>query len=450
MVITVDLSSASVCSYSNPEVSFLGIGICRLLADQGGNSNFNPAAQVSQSFGVGLTPQTLTLTSTPLNPVVGGATYAVIATASSGLVPVVTVDVSTSSVCTNLGNIVSFIAAGNCLINVDQPGNATTNSATRLQQVVVVGKGTQVLNFTSTASNAAVGGSTYTPIVTSNAPGVSIVLSVSTPSICSITAGGVVSFIGAGSCDIVADQIGNVDYLAASRTQTVNVARGSQSISFVTSPPGAQVNGPTYTLTATATSGLPVSFSSATLSICTVSNGIVSFVGVGNCTINADQTISTNWNAAPTVQQTFPVFKGVQTVSFTVSAPSTAVVNGVNFMVSATSTAGLVVTFSIDGQACSLFHRYMLKFVSFRYFELGLYACRVRSGQFHRFWHLYGERGSSWKCFVSGSRSSTVIIYCGSCFSDHYPDVHCSNRRGGGWFFVHDHCHCLFRSSSLL
>jgi hypothetical protein len=341
----VDPASATICTLSGFEVSFIGTGQCRLFGNQGGNSNYLAAPQAVQLFGVGLTRQFLTLLSTPSNPVVGGPTYTVMASSTSGLVPVITIDISTSSACSSAGNVVTFLAAQACLILIDQPGNGTTNAAAQLQQTVTIGKGSQTLTF-DPAPVAIVGGPTYSPVVTSSV-GLPSVLSVTTPSVCSLT-GGVVSFIGAGSCDIIASNGGSSNFNASSASQTVIVGRGNQLISFVANPAGAQVAGPTFSLTATSTSGLTVVFASSTPLICTVSARIVSFVGVGNCTITGDVPQTTDWNAAPTVSQTFPVFKGVQSIVFTTQAPNNAVVNGASFSVAATSSAALPVSFSID------------------------------------------------------------------------------------------------------
>lgn len=79
-----------------------------------------------------------------------------------------------------------------------------------------------------------------------------------------------------------------------------------QSITFTA--PGAQVLGTSLTVTATASSGLPVSFSTATAAVCTVSpSGVVTLVSAGTCTLNADQGGDGSFSAAPQVQQTFAV-----------------------------------------------------------------------------------------------------------------------------------------------
>ncbi|MDD2176218.1 DUF4347 domain-containing protein [Acidovorax sp. D2M1] len=84
------------------------------------------------------------------------------------------------------------------------------------------------------------------------------------------------------------------------------IPKGSQTITFTN--PGAQNFGTTPTLTASSTSGLPVSFTSSTTGVCTITTGgALTFVTAGSCTINADQAGNTAWNAAPTVSNTFTV-----------------------------------------------------------------------------------------------------------------------------------------------
>ena len=64
--------------------------------------------------------------------------------------------------------------------------------------------------------------------------------------------------------------------------------RSQQSISFTTHAPAtAVVGGPIYSVAATASSGLAVSFAAASSSagVCTVSGTVVAFVGEGTCRV---------------------------------------------------------------------------------------------------------------------------------------------------------------------
>ena len=357
---TIDASASGVCTIAGSTVSFIGVGNCVIDANQAGDANYNAAPQVQQSFAVGKGSQTISFTSTaPAGASVGGATYTVTATASSGLTVAFTIDASAASVCSIAGSTVSFIGVGTCVIDANQAGNANYNAAPQVQQSFAVGQGSQTITFTSTAPAAAtVGGPTYNVTATaSSGLAVTFTIDASAASVCSI-AGSTVSFIGAGTCVIDANQAGNTNYNPAPQVQqSFGVSKNNQTITFTsTAPAGAVVAGPTYTVTATASSGLAVTFTidASAASVCSIAGSTVSFTGVGNCVIDADQAGNGSYNPAPQVQQSFAVGKGNQTISFTSSAPAGASVGGPTYTVTATATSGLAVSFTIDAAAASV------------------------------------------------------------------------------------------------
>jgi hypothetical protein len=157
-----------------------------------------------------------------------------------------------------------------------------------------------------------------------------------------------VSFIAAGTCTIDASQDGDATYQAAPEVQqSFVVGKGSQTITFTSSPPGsASPGGPTYAARATASSGLPVTFSSATPSVCSLEGATVSFVAAGTCTVRANQTGNSNYDPAPEVQQSFAVAKGSQLISFTSDIPGSATAGGPSYELTATASSGLPVSLS--------------------------------------------------------------------------------------------------------
>lgn len=89
---------------------------------------------------------------------------------------------------------------------------------------------------------------------------------------------------------------------------TINQA--TQSITFSSTPPASPVVGGTYTPVASATSGLTVVFSIDPLSTagaCSIAGGVVSFLAPGSCIVDADQAGNTDYQAAPTKQQTLTI-----------------------------------------------------------------------------------------------------------------------------------------------
>jgi ABC-type Fe3+-hydroxamate transport system substrate-binding protein len=117
-----------------------------------------------------------------------------------------------------------------------------------------------------------------------------------------------------------------------------------QTISFEAVPPLSLGN--TATVTATASSGLAVSYSSTTPTVCSVNSGtgVVTAIAAGVCTIAANQPGNTQYAPAPQVTQNLPVnFNPNQTINFG-SAPTLSL--GGIASVSATASSGLPVTYS--------------------------------------------------------------------------------------------------------
>jgi hypothetical protein len=91
---------------------------------------------------------------------------------------------------------------------------------------------------------------------------------------------------------------------------TIALTIGTPSAQIITFPnPGAQKVGTQLTLTATASSGLPVSFASTTPTVCTVnaSAGTASLLATGTCSITASQAGNGTYAAATAVTDSFQV-----------------------------------------------------------------------------------------------------------------------------------------------
>jgi hypothetical protein len=307
--------------------------------------NFSTSTSVNFTQTVSKADQTLSFTSAaPSGAKVAGATYTPTATASSGLTVTLTVDASSSSVCSISSGVVSFAAAGTCVLDANQAGNTNWNAAPQVQQSFTVAKGDQTISFAALANKTFDQG----PITVSASAssGLTVSFSSATPSVCTSggTNGATITFVTVGTCTINANQAGNTNWNAATQVQqTFTVNKGNQTITFNALAAKRLDEGP-ITISATASSNLAVSFSSATTSICTVSGGTVTLLHVGLCTINANQAGDTNWNAATPVAQTFTVNSGNQTITFNALAPKRLDEGPIT--VSATASSGLTVTFS--------------------------------------------------------------------------------------------------------
>ena len=110
--------------------------------------------------------------------------------------------------------------------------------------------------------------------------------------------GSTVTIVGAGSTTITASIPGNAIYNAAAPgLQTLTVVKASQTITFNSLTNNTYGDAP-FALTGTASSGLPVSYSSSNKGVATISGSTVTIVGAGNTNITAVQAGNANYNAA--------------------------------------------------------------------------------------------------------------------------------------------------------
>jgi hypothetical protein len=356
VIFSIDASSSAVCSYSGGIVTFDTVGGCVIDAYEAGNSTYASAPQVQQTIAVALAPQTVTFTA-PATGAVNGSSV-LTATATSGLPVTLSVDGATTiGACSYSGGTVTFTAVGSCVLDANQTGNATYAAAPQVQQTIAVGLMPQAITITSTSPTTAVVNGTYTPSAIGGASvnPVSFSVDASSSAVCSY-GGGTVTFNAVGSCVIDANQAGNASYGPAPQVQqTIAIGLAPQTISF-TAPITGAVNG-SAELTATATSALLVTLSvdgATTNGACGLSANAVNYLAVGSCVLDANQAGNATYAAAPQVEQTIAIGLAPQAITFTSTAPTTAVVNGTYGPTATGGASGNPVAFSVDASSSAV------------------------------------------------------------------------------------------------
>ena len=142
--------------------------------------------------------------------------------------------------------------------------------------------------------------------------GLAVSFTSNTPAICTV-AGATVTPQSTGACNITSTQAGNATYYAAADVTRSFAIKGTQTITF--NQPSDLTLGNNVDLTATASSGLAVSYTSSTTDVCTVAGNTVTSQSAGTCTITASQAGDTNFLAAADVARSFAI-KGTQTITF--------------------------------------------------------------------------------------------------------------------------------------
>jgi len=369
---TFTSTTTAVCTItSGGALTFVTAGNCAINADQAGDSTYGAATTVSRAFVV--------------NPVVPGAPTGVVGTAGTAQV-----SVAFAAPAFNGGSTITSYTV------TASPGGATVSGAASPLVVTGLTNGTPY-TFTVTATNLAGTGTASAAstavipkapqTITFNNPGtqtfgtpltltatassgLTVTFTSSTPGVCSVTPGGIVSSISAGVCTISANQPGNTNFAAAT---TVN-----QSFTFSPLPvgvltfatPGSALVTMGLNFTNVASSTLSggsfgtISYSSSNMAVATVNAaGVVSTVSPGTTIITATQAAVPGINDRATQTYTLTVAPlAVGTLSFatpnaasvimgsTLANPATSTLTGGSYgAISYSSSNTAVATVSANG-----------------------------------------------------------------------------------------------------
>ncbi|KQV51818.1 hypothetical protein [Massilia sp. Root335] len=156
------------------------------------------------------------------------------------------------------------------------------------QAMIGVPPNTATATLTATASSGA------TVTYTSN-----------TPTICSVS-GDQLSLLKAGECSVTATQAGSNGYAPVSQRQIIVVPKNPQVVAKFPNPGWQPVGAAPVQLAASFNSGLPVTFTSKTPNVCSVSGTTMTTLADGMCTVTAQQA-GNDVYAATAVDRNIPV-----------------------------------------------------------------------------------------------------------------------------------------------
>ena len=146
--------------------------------------------------------------------------------------------------------------------------------------------GTQSFSITQPTSNSS-GAFSYTS---------------SDTSVATIT-GNTITILKAGNSIIIATQDATTDYLSGTKTATLIVDRSNQTITFDDN--SYKFNDPTYTLNATSSSGLTITYVSSNPDIASINGNQLTFSSNGEVTVTASQNGNSNYNSTIPVTKNF-------------------------------------------------------------------------------------------------------------------------------------------------
>jgi hypothetical protein len=250
--VTLSVQSGSATIFGN-RITPTAAGVLTLAADQGGNSQYSSAPEVTTSVVVNKGSQTILPFGTIPTQYYGEAPLTITLPAStSGLAVTISVQ---SGPATLAGNKLTLTGPGTVVLAADQAGNANYNSAAEVTTSFQVFGASQAI-----APFSPIGTKTYTAVpfsitIPSASSGLAVTVSVlSGPATIS---GSTITLTGTGVVELEANQVGNSDFAPApSVLTTFAVSKATQIISAFTPISGVSYGVPAFSVTSpVATSG---------------------------------------------------------------------------------------------------------------------------------------------------------------------------------------------------
>jgi len=197
---------------------------------------------------------------------------------------------------------VSLIATGNCefVVYTDKTLDYQYKQDSQVVSITAARtKPTFTLGTIATQSSAVLPLSVQGPFV--YGPTGLVIPTSATPTVC-YAVGNYITVISGGTCTLNYASSASANYLASDATPlTFQITRTAQTVAF-TPPASATLASKTLALSATASSGAPVSFQSDSPSICSVTGNSLNLLSVGTCQVEAVQVGSTTVSLASVTQ----------------------------------------------------------------------------------------------------------------------------------------------------
>ncbi len=359
-------SNESVARISNDTLFVVGSGISIIVASQAGNQLYLPASDVSKTINVAVPMQNQTITwNQNLNFNIGEESVELTAVASSGLP--VSYTSSDETVAIVSGNVLTFVGVGQAIITASQSGNENFNPAADVMRILTITEATRVdqtiewnqaLDFSINEESVEL-----TAIASSGLP---VSYTISDENV-AIVSGNVLTFVGVGQAIITASQAGNENFYPATdvmRILTITEAtRVEQTIEW-NQALDFSINEESVELTAVASSGLPVSYTSSDESVATVSGNVLTFVGVGQAIITASQAGNENFNPAADVMRILTITEATridQTIEWNQDLDFN--INDESIELTAVASSGLPVSYTSSDESVATISGNVLAFV---------------------------------------------------------------------------------------
>jgi len=272
---------------------------CEVIATKAGDDDYNSVSSVATSITTAKATQAvLTVTSTSATY---GRTLALTASGGSGTGSVSFAVVS--GTCSIVGTSLTPGNAGSsCVIKATKETDTNYNERSSSNTTITVGKANQT-GLTVTNSNSFTTGSTLALTASGGQSGGSLSWALQSGT-CSLSGASLSASRGGIQCVVEVTRAGDNNYLSDSATETITVSKIVQNLIFRSSSPSSPVVGSTYTVSIDSDAFLAptIAIANNSVSVCSITAGVVTFNTVGTCLISASQSGSDTYSAAAASQ----------------------------------------------------------------------------------------------------------------------------------------------------
>jgi uncharacterized delta-60 repeat protein len=353
LTVLLESSAPEIVLIHNNRASTQGLGTVTITAYQPGNENYLPAeAEATITIVQGSQSIIFSTLNAAYEKSVGE--IALSATATSGL-PVV-FESSNDGVVSIQDTTATVHAIGTVTITASQTGNEFFMPAPEVTQTIDIGKSSQSIAFTIPVKT--LGDEPFELNATASS-GLSVTYSSAHPAVASVE-GNIVTMHATGEVLITASQEGNEEYLPAEASAYLSISRKSQEISFVVDT--HRVGDSPFELNATASSGLPVTYTSTNPDIASVIDNLVTIHSSGTVKLVASQAGDSTYLPAK-ASADLVISNTSQIITFDL-IEEIDIIRGQTLILQATASSGLPVTYkssnksivSLNGDTLTLNH----------------------------------------------------------------------------------------------
>ena len=230
--VTFSATGPATCT-SGGHVTLTGAGVVTVTAKQSGDSNWNPAPDVSRSFTVDPDSQTITFGALT-GKTFGDGAFIVSASGGASGNPVTFAIAGGPATATGTnGHTITLTGAGLVTVRASQAGNTDYKAAADVDQSFIVDKASQTITFNALADKT-FGAAPFTMNATGGASGNPVTFSIfSGLATATGNNGSTITIMGAGFVTVRASQAGNTDYIAAvDVVQSFMVAKAAATITL--------------------------------------------------------------------------------------------------------------------------------------------------------------------------------------------------------------------------